>query len=83
MYDWAAEFLEEAQQAGGDVSHLELARCYWQLGRREDAAREFRQAITHQEAPKDYLQLCVQAVTTNQASPASQPDTEILPDSQD
>ena len=81
--DWAAEFLEKAQKAGADVSHLELARCYWQLGRREDAAREFRHAVKRGEAPKDYLELCLQAVSDVSADPADQHDREDLPDFED
>jgi tetratricopeptide (TPR) repeat protein len=63
VYDWAAEFLERSRAAGGDVPSLDLARCYWQLGRHEDAAREFRTASERHEAPAAYLELCLSAVT--------------------
>ena len=63
VYDWAAEFLEKARERGADVTSLDLARCYWQLGRRADAAREFGEAIRRNEAPREYLELCLNAVT--------------------
>jgi tetratricopeptide (TPR) repeat protein len=61
--DWAVQLLEKAARNGADVSSLTLARCYWKLGRLADAAREFRSAIADQEAPKDYLNHCLAAVT--------------------
>jgi WD40 repeat protein len=63
VYDWAVEFLEMARAEGADVTSLELARCYWHLGRRDDATREFRQAIDRREAPVDYLSMCLKAAT--------------------
>ena len=62
MNKWAAEVLEEARAAGGHVSALTLARCYWQLGKSVEAQREFRRAIDRKEAPETYLMLCLSAV---------------------
>lgn len=62
VYEWAVEFLERARAGGVDVASLDLARCNWRLGRRVAAAREFRLAIERREAPRDYLELCLQAV---------------------
>ena len=45
VYDWAAEFMEQARTGGARVSGVDLARCYWQLGRMTDADREFRKAM--------------------------------------
>ncbi len=61
-HDWAAIVLEQARDAGADVSRLELARCYWRSGQHADAAREFRDAVEREEAPPDYLSLCLDAV---------------------
>jgi hypothetical protein len=72
IHDWAASMLERARAAGADVSPLLLARCYWQLDQREDAAREFRAAIQRNEAPAEYLTLCLNAVN---APPANLPLT--------
>ena len=55
-------------QTGAKISSLELARLYWQVGRRDDAIREFRQAIEHKEAPADYLELCLGAVNSTSSS---------------
>src|SRR5262245_40526986 len=43
--DWASELYEEARAAGGPVTSLELARCYWQANRPADAERELRRAL--------------------------------------
>ena len=75
VYDWAAEFLEKARERGSDVSSLGLARCYWHLDRRADAAREFGEAIRRNEAPRDYLELCRSALA--KPAPVEQkPSTE-------
>src|SRR5204863_6509612 len=60
--DWAADCFERAREMGAPISSLQLARCYWKVGRREDAEREFRLAITGKEAPADYLSACLRAV---------------------
>jgi hypothetical protein len=59
--DWAIECLERARTAGAEVSPLMLARCYWHLGRREDAQREFNAASSRNERPAEYLNLCIAA----------------------
>ena len=66
--DWAIKLLEEARDRGAGVSSLTLARCYWRLDRRADAAREFRNAIAAREQFPDYLNLCLHAA---QAGPPS------------
>jgi WD40 repeat protein/tRNA A-37 threonylcarbamoyl transferase component Bud32 len=68
VHNWAAEFLEKARKNGAAVSSMELARCYWQLGRLDDAAREFRSAIERREAPAHYLEMCLAAVINSQRS---------------
>jgi WD40 repeat protein len=72
-HDWAAEFLEQTRNAGGEISSLTLGRCYWQLGKLEQARREFQLALERSEAPADYLKLCLEAL----AQPASGPTTHI------
>jgi WD40 repeat protein/serine/threonine protein kinase len=60
--DWAVEFFEKAKASGADVSNLDLARCYWRLGRLADAKREFHTALERREAPAEYLARCLQAL---------------------
>jgi len=67
VYDWAIEILSQARANGADVSPLTMARCYWRIDRRDDAAREFRSALARGEAPPDYLNLCLDAVTASRA----------------
>ena len=77
----AIERLEKARALGAAVSPLTLARCYWELGKLPEAAREFQQALDHKDAPADYLKLCLGAVTCNLPTvpkPALPPD-RILP----
>ena len=62
VYDWAADFFEQARAVGGVIQSLEIARCHWQLGNRDDAAREFRNAQAHHEAPSRYIERCLSAV---------------------
>jgi hypothetical protein len=62
MDQWAADFYEQARAAGAKVPHLALARSYWKLNRPQDARREFNGAIDDQEAPAEYLSLCLNAV---------------------
>jgi hypothetical protein len=50
-----------------------LARCYWQLNRPAEAAREFRNAIAAGEANAMYLNLCVSAATARQPTTATHP----------
>ena len=61
---WAVELLEKAQAGGADVPAITLARCYWELGRTEDARRCFQRALKSAENPQDgfYLGLCLQAL---------------------
>jgi Flp pilus assembly protein TadD len=66
-HEWAAQLLTRARAGGAKVSALTLARCYWQLGRPADAAREFARARDAGEAPRDYLNLCI-AATTRESS---------------
>jgi tetratricopeptide (TPR) repeat protein len=73
--DWAVRLLDRARSGGEAVSPLALARCYWQLGRPADAAREYRNAIARNEAPADYLRLCLAAVERPSATPATRPAT--------
>jgi WD40 repeat protein len=61
--DWAVECLQRVRAAGGNVSPLLMARCYWKLDRLSDAAREFRDALAQKEAPVAYLELCLSAVS--------------------
>jgi tetratricopeptide (TPR) repeat protein len=62
MNDLAIPLLERARKASDAGAALPLARCYWQSSRPRDAAREFRRAIDQNEAPAEYLRLCLQAV---------------------
>ena len=65
VYDWAAEFMEQARTAVPVFPASISARCYWQLGRMTDAEREFRKAMELHEAPDDYLALCIRAVSSD------------------
>jgi eukaryotic-like serine/threonine-protein kinase len=73
--DWASEFLETARAEGADISNLALARCYWKIGRLNEAKREFVRAIERKEAPADYLHLCLNAIdrtfTTTRPAPTA------------
>jgi hypothetical protein len=60
--DWAVTLLEKARAGGAKISSLELARCYWRLDKHPDARREFERALKEQEAPAEYLKLCISAV---------------------
>jgi WD40 repeat protein len=62
MNDLAIPPLERARDTGAAGPALPLARCYWQSNRPQDAAREFRRAIDRNEAPAEYLRLCLEAV---------------------
>jgi hypothetical protein len=62
-HEWAEQLLVRARGGGAKVSALTLARCYWQLGRPADAAREFTKARDDGEASRDYLNLCIAATT--------------------
>src|SRR5688572_30228010 len=70
-YDWAADFYEKARGRGGAVSSLTLGRCYWQLGRLDDARHEFDLAMKGNEAPRDYLRLCLEAMSRSTTTPAT------------
>jgi hypothetical protein len=71
--DWAASSLEDARAAGGKVSPLLMGRCYWQLNRVEDATAAFREARERNEAPADYVALCLAALRQPSTAPASSP----------
>ncbi|MCY2954350.1 MAG: protein kinase [Planctomycetota bacterium] len=62
VHGWAVEFLEKAKAAGGAISYLTLARCYWQLNSLPEAKAAFELALQRQEAPEPYLKLCLQAL---------------------
>ncbi len=73
--DWGAEFLEKARTRGATISNLTLARCYWRIGKRDEAQREFKLAIDRGEAPRPYLELCLSAVAAMpKASTAPTPE---------
>lgn len=74
--DWAAEFFERARAAGGAVDPRSLARCYWRLGRADDARREFRLALDAGGADGElaHLALCLNALG-DRAGPSSSPST--------
>ena len=58
----AIPLLTAARDAGETVPSLMLARCHWLSGDADAAAREFREAARHGEAPPTYLRLCLDAV---------------------
>ncbi len=60
---------QRARQFDAAVSPLVLARCYWQIADYDKAEQEFEQAIEHNEAPKYYLQMCLDAIRRSKASP--------------
>jgi WD40 repeat protein len=60
--DWAAECLEQARAARGDISPLMLARCYWTLQQFDAAEAEFKKALLLDQAPDKYLNLCIEAL---------------------
>jgi WD40 repeat protein/tRNA A-37 threonylcarbamoyl transferase component Bud32 len=59
----AANYLERGRKAGAAVSPLLLGRCYWRLGRIDDAQQEFERALRAREAPDEYLERCLQALS--------------------
>jgi len=64
LWDWAIEYLEKARQGGAAVSSLTLADCYWELGRLDDAKREFHRGLEAGGATDEYLKLCFTAAAT-------------------
>lgn len=70
-YAWAVECLLRARAAGANVSPLLLGQCEWRLGRNQEAATEFSEALRRKEAPEDYLKRCVDRLqpTVPQTSP--------------
>ena len=68
-WPWAIELLEDSREHGGAISSLTLARCYWQTGNIEKAAVEYRSAMQQKEADAVYLQLCLNAVLSEQSRP--------------
>jgi WD40 repeat protein/class 3 adenylate cyclase len=88
-WQWAADVLGEARERGATVSSLSLARCYWQLGRFDEAAAEFRAAAAtgRAEAPANYLALCAAAAAASGDGPgavattrsATRPATTVSP----
>jgi WD40 repeat protein len=74
VHDWAADLYGRARAAGADVRNLDLARCYWRLGRLPEARDAFRAAAARNEASAKYLTLCLDAVRPDAGgAPASQP----------
>jgi len=71
--DWAVELLEKARAGGADVSSLTLARCYWNLNKLSEARREFQKAMDADEAPADYIRLCVSSIGQTAATASSAP----------
>jgi WD40 repeat protein len=60
----AIDFLERARAGGAtSTSSLILGRCYWRAGHTEQARAELAKAVERGEAPADYLNLCVRAVS--------------------
>jgi WD40 repeat protein len=80
---WAADFFERARRGGAQVSPLELGRVYWRQGDLAGAQRELEAALARQEAPADYLRLCLTAIDGERRSPpaptrlAGGPDSKI------
>jgi hypothetical protein len=85
---FAVECLERARRAGAEVDPVELGRCYWQLDRCADAAREFgtalerlktqpvpgaEQARKEREAYEFYLSLCLQVMEEARPAKAAAP----------
>jgi len=69
VYAWAADLYGQARAAGVEVRSLDLARCYWRLGRLSEAREEFRAAAARNEASAKYLTLCLEAVGSDIARP--------------
>jgi WD40 repeat protein len=61
----AAEMLERASKAGGNVPALKLARLYWISGRTEDARRSYDRALQAGEITRSYHDLCVSALSAS------------------
>jgi WD40 repeat protein len=68
--DWAIDLLTRPGVKIDLGSPLLLARSYWRLGRKAEAAEQFRRAIAAKEAPEPYLRMCLQAVSE---APETQP----------
>ena len=68
IQDWAADFLEKARDGGAVVSTLTLGRCYWELGRFDDARDEFRRALEAGTGSEPYLKLCLDVLPANRVS---------------
>jgi hypothetical protein len=74
VFDWAADLYGQARAGGADVRRLDLARCYWRLGRLPEAQDEFRAAAARNEASAKYLTVCLESVRSDAGGvPASQP----------
>jgi WD40 repeat protein/tRNA A-37 threonylcarbamoyl transferase component Bud32 len=73
---WSLEMLDRAECRGIAVPALERARVCWQLGRRAEAADAFRRAQRVDEAPIDYLDLCIAATTGEEGSAGPAPVPE-------
>jgi tetratricopeptide (TPR) repeat protein len=58
---WAIDCLTSARLAGAQVSPELMARCYWRLGQRAQAAAEFQKAMAVKDAPVAYFKLCQSA----------------------
>ncbi len=72
QFDWAANALFKAEEAGADVSPLLSARCWWQSDGSDRitslklAERDYLRAIQRHEASETYLKRCVETVRTEQ-----------------
>lgn len=69
--DLAVELLQQAVQLDAGQPRLTLARSLWRLGRLAEAREEFRRALETNEAPKYYLDLCLQAC--GEPAPSTRP----------
>jgi len=59
---WAADCLLADQAGGEKISHLTLARCFWNLGQTARAMTEMNTARDDGEAPADYLAFCLRTL---------------------
>jgi WD40 repeat protein/serine/threonine protein kinase len=79
--DWAIDFLNKANTAGGAVSHLTLARCYWREGQIVRAIQQFDLARDKGEILPRYHDLCTRALMSQgdlSAPPAQRPQVPVL-----
>ena len=70
----AADYLERARAAGATAPALLLGRCYWRLGRFNEARKEFQQTLKAGGPPAEYLRQCIEAVSRQGAPDLRQID---------